>query len=84
MPGIPEIFNKIYTVTGQLETTLKTLAENPNGSETGKAQAQQNLNAVKTLNQQGQAIVAAATATQSSGFGIGPGRSSPPPSAEGN
>lgn len=73
-----QTFEKIYAVTGQLETTLETLAKNPNGSPAGKEQAQQNLSAVKTLNQKGHAVVAAATATQSqsSGFGLGGSSSS--------
>jgi hypothetical protein len=64
-------FSKIHAITGPLEITLKTLAENPNSSDAGRAQAKKNLVAVQTLNEKGHGLMHAAIAMQSTGFGLG-------------
>lgn len=64
------VWDEIQGVTGPLEKTLKALAENPNGTATGKAQAKQNLDVVQDLNTTGAQLAAQATQTQSLGVGM--------------
>jgi hypothetical protein len=75
-----EVWNEIQGVTGPLEKTLKALAENPNGTASGKKQAEDTGKIVGALNAKGAqiALAAQATHTQSLGMGMRRGGSSAP------
>lgn len=73
-----EVWHEIEGVTGPLEKTLKALADNLNGTATGRAQAQSNLAIVQEFNTAGASLAAQATQTQSLSVGMRRGGSSTP------
>jgi hypothetical protein len=75
-----EVWSEIEGVAKPLESTLKALAENPNGSSPGKEQAGGNAKVMEELRTTGAAIVAQAQATQTQSLGprMGRGGSSAP------